>query len=61
MRNDGFTAFNLAVSGVAPGIAVLKTLMSQHHLGVADLPELGSKWGNRRIRKKSYAKLTVFS
>lgn len=37
------TAFNLAVSGVAPGIAVLKTLMSQHHLGVADLPELGSK------------------
>ena len=37
------TTFNLAVSGVAPGIAVLKTLMSQHHLGVADLPELGSK------------------
>ena len=60
-RSEEFTAFNLAVSGVAPGIAVLKTLMSQHHLGVADLPELGSKWGNRRIRKKSYAKLTVFS
>lgn len=42
-RSEEFTAFNLAVSGVAPGIAVLKTLMSQHHLGVADLPELGSK------------------
>ncbi|HHQ4646024.1 TPA: helix-turn-helix domain-containing protein [Aeromonas veronii] len=42
-RTEEFTAFNLAVSGVAPGIAVLKTLMSQHHLGVADLPELGSK------------------
>ncbi|WP_290437253.1 helix-turn-helix domain-containing protein [Aeromonas caviae] len=44
-RSEEFTAFNLAVSGVAPGIAVLKTLMmmSQHHLAVADLPELGSK------------------
>ena len=44
-RSEEFTAFNLAVSGVAPGIAVLKTLMmmSQHHLAVADLPELWSK------------------
>jgi HTH-type transcriptional regulator/antitoxin HigA len=25
------------------GIAVLKTLMAQHNLGVADMPELGSK------------------
>lgn len=42
-KADEFSDFNKAVAGVEPGIAVLKTLMSQHHLGVADLPELGSK------------------
>lgn len=40
---DEFTAFNKAVARGEPGITVLKTLMSQYHLGVADLPELGSK------------------
>ena len=25
------------------GISLLKLLMNQHHLGVADLPEIGSK------------------
>lgn len=40
---DEFAEFNQAVADVEPGIALLKTLMSQHHLGVADLPELGSK------------------
>ncbi|MGL5489268.1 MAG: helix-turn-helix domain-containing protein [Shewanella sp.] len=38
-----FADFNKALAGVEPGIAVLKTLMSQHRLGVTDLPELGSK------------------
>lgn len=42
-KADEFADFNQAVAGVEPGIAILKTLMSQHHLGVADLPELGSK------------------
>lgn len=42
-RADEFAEFNKAVAGIEPGIAVLKTLMSQHGLGVADLPELGSK------------------
>ena len=38
-----FTNFNKSVADVEPGIAVLKTLMSQYQLGGADLPELGSK------------------
>lgn len=40
---DEFTDFNKAVAGIEPGIAVLKTLMSQYGIGAADLPELGSK------------------
>ena len=42
-RADEFADFNKALECVEPGIAVLKTLMSQHRLGGADLPELGSK------------------
>ncbi|MCH7376113.1 hypothetical protein MM182_12100 [Aeromonas sp. MR19] len=38
-----FTNFNKSVADVEPGIAVLKTLMSQYQLGASDLPELGSK------------------
>jgi HTH-type transcriptional regulator / antitoxin HigA len=40
---DEFADFNKALAGVEPGIAVLKTLMIQHRLGVPDLPELGSR------------------
>ncbi|MBE8735501.1 helix-turn-helix domain-containing protein [Aeromonas veronii] len=40
---DEFADFNKALACVKPGIAVLKTLMSQYQLGVADLPELGTK------------------
>lgn len=40
---EEFADFNAAVASTEPGIAVLKTLMSQYNLGVADLPELGSK------------------
>lgn len=44
-KSDEFTAFNIAVAG----IAVLKTLMSQYHLRVGDLPELGSKSNVRKL------------
>lgn len=40
---DEFADFNKTLACQEPGIAVLKTLMSQYRLGVADLPELGSK------------------
>ena len=40
---DEFTDFNKVVADIEPGIAVLKTLVSQHRLQMADLPELGSK------------------
>lgn len=42
-RAEEFADFNKAVASMDPGIAVVKTLMSQHGLGVADMPELGSK------------------
>lgn len=40
---------NTAVAETDRGIAVLKTLMAQHGLGVADVPELGSKCNVSRI------------
>lgn len=45
----GFSDFNAAVAEADKGIAVLKTLMVQHGLGVADLPELGSKGNVSKI------------
>lgn len=48
-RADEFSDFNKALAGVEPGIAVLKTLMTQYRLGVADLPELGSKSNVRKL------------
>ncbi len=44
-----FSDFNAAVAETDRGIAVLKTLMAQHGLGVADLPELGSKGNVSKI------------
>jgi len=44
-----FSDFNTAVAGTDTGIALLKTLMDQHGLGVADLPELGSKGNVSKI------------
>lgn len=38
-----FVEFNQRVSELDGGVAVLKVLMEQHGLGVADLPEIGSK------------------
>ncbi|PPI83154.1 transcriptional regulator [Marinobacter maroccanus] len=44
-----FFDFNAAVAETDRGIAALKTLMAQHGLGVADLPELGSKGNVSKI------------
>ncbi|KPQ00102.1 type II toxin-antitoxin system HigA family antitoxin [Marinobacter sp. HL-58] len=44
-----FSDFNAAVAETDGGVAVLKTLMAQHGLGVADLPELGSKGNVSKI------------
>lgn len=44
-----FSDFNAAVAETDTGIALLKTLMDQHGLGVADLPELGSKGNVSKI------------
>ena len=38
-----FNAFNDRIKKLDGGIATLKVIMEQHHLGVADLPEIGSK------------------
>ena len=44
-ENDSpaFAAFNKRTSQGDPAVSVLRTLMEQHELGVADLPEIGSK------------------
>jgi HTH-type transcriptional regulator/antitoxin HigA len=44
-----FSDLNAAVAETDRGIAALKTLMAQHGLGVADLPELGSKGNVSKI------------
>lgn len=38
-----FTQFNNRISSGEPGVSLLRLLMDQHNLGVADLPEIGSK------------------
>lgn len=48
-RAAEFSDFNAAVAETDRGIAALKTLMAQHGLGVADLPELGSKGNVSKI------------
>ena len=48
-RAPEFSDFNSAVAETDRGSAVLKTLMAQHNLGVADLPELGSKGNVSKI------------
>ncbi len=40
---DELAEFNARISNLDAGVATLKVLMEQHHLGVADLPEIGSK------------------
>jgi HTH-type transcriptional regulator/antitoxin HigA len=41
-ESDEFAAFNARVAKLG-GVDVLRLLMEQHGLGVADLPEIGSK------------------
>ena len=56
---SGFSGFNERVADMNDDLALLKVLMEQHGLGVADLPEIGSKSlvsrilnGNRNLTKK---------
>ena len=42
-ESDAFKVFNADIASLDTGVALLKLLMDQHHLGVADLPEIGSK------------------
>lgn len=42
-ESPAFAAFNKRTSKGDPAVSVLRTLMEQHELGVADLPEIGSK------------------
>jgi HTH-type transcriptional regulator/antitoxin HigA len=41
--SEDFSEFNKRISSGDPAISVLRVLMDQHNLGVADLPEIGSK------------------
>lgn len=41
--SDDFAAFNNRIAEGDPSVSVLRILMDQHSLGVADLPEIGSK------------------
>ena len=41
--NPDFDEFNQAIDSVDPALSVLRVLMNQHSLGVADFPEIGSK------------------
>lgn len=42
-NSSDFAEFNELSRSGDPALAVLRTLMDQHGLGVADLPEIGSK------------------
>lgn len=53
-----FKGFNEAVARMDPGISLLRLLMDQHKLGVADFPEIGSKSLVSRILN-SERRLTV--
>ncbi len=60
-----FSGFNKRVANINGDLALLKVLMEQHGLGVADLPEIGSKSlvsrilsGDRNLTKKHIATLS---
>ena len=42
-ESDDFSEFNARIKSGDPAISILRLLMDQHDLGVADLPEIGSK------------------
>ena len=60
-----FSEFNERIANINGDLALLKVLMEQHGLGVADLPEIGSKSlvsrilsGDRNLTKKHIATLS---
>lgn len=42
-ESDDFSEFNARIKSGDPAISILRLLMDQYNLGVADLPEIGSK------------------
>ena len=42
-ENKSFTQFNKTINEMDQSMSLLKVLMDQHNLGIADLPEIGSK------------------
>ncbi len=42
-KSPEFKSFNERIEKLDSGVATLKVIMEQHKLGVADLPEIGSK------------------
>ena len=42
-EDKAFADFNEKVNNLNQGVSLLNVLMTQHKLGIADLPELGSK------------------
>lgn len=64
-RNDELAAFEQRALEQPGGLAMLRLLMSQHQLGTADLPEIGSKSmvsrvlsGERSLNKKHISALS---
>jgi len=55
-QSDEFAAFNAELATIDTGLALLRTLMSQHNLGVADLPELGTKGNVSKLLNGSNGK-----
>ena len=53
-----FEQFNECVNGTDPAVSLLRLLMEQHKLGVADLPEVGSKSLVSKILNERERKLT---
>lgn len=56
---DEYAEFNQSIEAMKSGVSTLKLLMSEHKLGVADFPEIGSKSliskilnGDRDLTKK---------
>lgn len=64
-RNANLAAFDTRAMESVTGIPLLRVLMDQHGLGVADLPEIGSKsmvsrvlFGQRALNKRHIAPLS---
>jgi len=58
-NSPAFAQFNERISGVDPAVSLLRQLMDQHELGVADLPEIGSKSLVSKILNERDRQLTI--